>query len=88
MMTVQQLIDELQTLDKDAIVVIQSDADGTEYSPLVGAEGNVVYLPESDWSGEVKYKTLTPDMIDEGYTEDDVYDGEDGQSCVLVWPLN
>lgn len=54
-MTVQELIDELLNHDPDAKVILQKDAEGNGYSPLVGAE-ECVYLAETTWSGQ----TLAP----------------------------
>lgn len=34
-------------------LIMQKDAEGNGYSPLQGIDFNVVYVPESTWSGEV-----------------------------------
>lgn len=88
-MTVGELIAFLEGLDKDVLVVLQSDAEGNGYSPLAGVDGyKNVYVEDSSWSGRVRIAELDADLEELGYTEDDVYDGEDGQPCAVLWPVN
>jgi hypothetical protein len=77
-MTVQELIDELMNLDPDAKVILQKDAEGNGYSPLVGAE-ECLYMPETSYSGEV----IPPADLQTGY-----YDERDLESAVVLWPTN
>lgn len=80
-MTVQELIDELENHDPDALVVLQKDAEGNGYSPLVGAD-ECSYLPSTPYSGEVPHR----DDLKGG-----LYGPEDlGKMVVAVvlWPRN
>lgn len=44
MITVGDLIEQLQTMDKNLVVILQKDAEGNGYSPLAGVDGeNNVY---------------------------------------------
>lgn len=87
-MKVRELIEELEKLDKDTLVVLQSDSEGNGFSLLAGVDGhNNVYV-EDGWSGYVKLAELDDDLRDVGYTEDDVYEGEDGQPCAVLWPIH
>jgi hypothetical protein len=80
-MTVKQLIAELQKLDPNRIVVLQKDAEGNGYSPLVGAE-HTIYRPESTWSGQ-----CYPD--DPAKHEEYEYTKERGdKKAVVLWPTN
>lgn len=84
-MTVQQLIDLLLLVeDKSRVVVLQKDAEGNGYSPLEGIEDNVVYEPQSTWSGGVTQE-LTPELRAMGYSDEDV--GE-GYPCLVLYPIN
>lgn len=85
-MTVKELIIELQSFYPDTQVILQKDSEGNAYSPLSGVEGeNLVYVPDSTYSGGVKFKKFTPELRQQGYSYDDVGDGE---SCVVLYPIN
>jgi hypothetical protein len=84
-MKVRELIDLLAYRDPEFEVILQKDAEGNGYSPLAEVCGNAVYQADSTWSGEVKFQVLTPEMISQGYTEEDV-DG--GVPCVVLCPVN
>lgn len=45
----------------DVELIMQKDAEGNGYSPLSGIDFDVVYVPESTWSGEVYSKSYTAD---------------------------
>jgi len=36
----------------DVELILQKDAEGTGYSPLLGVEFGIVYVPYNTWSGE------------------------------------
>lgn len=80
-MTVGQLIDRLHLVeDKDRIVILQKDSEGNGFSPLEGADENAVWQPYNAYSGEVKLQYLIA-----GFDEEDVGDGE---SCLVLYPVN
>lgn len=89
-MTVKELKEILKDCNDNDLVVLQKDAEGNGYSPLDGADDNSVYIPDSTWSGEVRYKKLTAQMRKAGYTKEDTAKvGEDGAvACVVLWPVN
>lgn len=89
MMTVKQLIGQLQECDPDDVVILSKDEEGNGFSPLAEL-GDGVYVPDSTWSGEVHLRELTPELIEQGYTDEDVRTvGEDGaMKCVTLWPTN
>lgn len=84
-MTVRELIEHLKESDMDALVVLQKDAEGNGYSPLAGLDVDLAYLPDTTYSGSVKFKRLTPQLRREGFTREDVGAGE---NCVVLYPIN
>jgi hypothetical protein len=87
-MTVKELIELLEGFDPSALVIMAKDSEGNEYSPLAGAYDNTTYIPDSTYSGSAKIRELTPELILEGYTEDDTYNDDDGVSAIVVYPIN
>lgn len=87
-MTVQDLKKELDKLDDNMLVVISKDSEGNSYSPLSEVSGNSLYTPENNWLGEVSIKELTPELIKQGYTEEDCYKTDESKECIVLWPTN
>ena len=87
-MRVKDLIAALATMDPDALVVLQKDSEGNGYSPLTGVDDNCIYVPLSTWHGEIYLRKLTPFLKEEGFGEEDVYDGSDGRPAVVLYPVN
>lgn len=86
-MTVRELIARLQEMDPDRTVIMQSDAEGNGHSPLLGLDGNVVYIPESTWSGYIRDEM--PPTEDESYDEEDsYYEDGDPMRAVVLFPIN
>lgn len=83
-MNVQELIEQLQTLDPERIVILQKDAEGNGYSPL-SCFWEGAYEAYSTWSGEAGLDKLTDELIAEGYSEDDLCRGE---PAVVLVPVN
>lgn len=50
-MNVKELIDVLIDLPDTMEVILQKDAEGNGYSPLEGVHSNVIYVPDSTYSG-------------------------------------
>lgn len=90
-MTLSELIDNLETLREtygdELVIVMSSDAEGNSFSPLSTLR-NYIYVPETTWSGEIHLVELTDPLRKQGFTEEDLYDGEDGQHAVVLWPVN
>jgi hypothetical protein len=75
MIKVGELIQKLQELDQDALVVLSSDGEGNQYSPLADVEAGK-YAAENTWRGEF-------------YSEaDEDWFAEDAVKCVGLWPTN
>lgn len=84
-MKVHELVRELQTCDPDAIVVMSKDAEGNSYSPLAQVDDEVLYEPDSTWSGEVHYwdsgDIETQEVFCEALTRG-------AEHCVVLGPVN
>lgn len=52
MITVAELIEELQRLDPTMIAIVQKDGEGNAYSPLAGVDVGF-YTAQNTWSGDV-----------------------------------
>lgn len=90
-MKVKELIARLQQEDPEALVVCQSDGEGNSYSPLADVAGSAEgflegYVADSTWSGDRRYRKLTPELEAEGYGEDDV--DETAEAAVFLQPVN
>lgn len=85
-MTVQDLINKLlQIEDKSRIVIMQKDGEGNGYSPLRGIDDNATYQADNTWSGEVGIQTLTDELRQHGFTEEDQ---RGGVPCLVLYPIN
>lgn len=79
MKTVQELIDELSDLPRNAFVVLAQDAEGNSYKKIDCVEEG--YLSEDPGYGEL-------DLI--FHDEVDIYDEEKNEGLtdtVVIWPL-
>lgn len=82
---VSQLMEILSQFDPDDIVVLQKDPDRNAYSLLAAAWAGV-YVGTED--GNAYLRELDSQAIEQGYTEEDLYQGEDGQNAVILYPLD
>jgi hypothetical protein len=86
-MTVRELRVLLANANDDDLVVLSKDAEGNGYSPLRGT-WDAIYVPDSTYSGNVYMRELTTEDRVEGYTEEDLYEGDDGQPALVLTPVN
>lgn len=87
-MTVAELIAELQKYDPSWPVILQTDSEGNGYRTTRGADGNCVYVPHTDWHGEVYMRELDEESRRLGYTEEDLTDNPRAVPCVVIHPVN
>ena len=87
-MKVHRLIKMLEFLDKEAEVIMSSDGEGNSYSPVADVSTDYIYVPDSTWSGEIHIKCLTGETLGHGYSEEDLYVGDDATPCVVLYPTN
>lgn len=57
-MKIKQLLKILQSKDPNREVILSSDAEGNNYSPLMSCS-IAAYIPNNSWSGEVGLEKLT-----------------------------
>jgi hypothetical protein len=74
-MLVKGLIEMLQKLDCDALVVMSSDGEGNEFSPLSEVTTEM-YEPYNEWSGEI-YPTVRKAEKPQG-----------AELVIVLWPVN
>ena len=84
-MNVNELISILKTFDEDDLVVMSSDAEGNDYAVLRDID-KCLYVSNSRYSGEVYIREVTPEDRESGYTEEDLYNGDDGVNCIVLYP--
>lgn len=71
----------------DYELVVQKDSEGNGYSPLLGIEFDVVYVPETTWSGDVYSKDCSAD--DNGMTAKEWKAAKDKYSgYAVLYPVN
>jgi len=86
-MRVEELIKILATLNPNADVIVQKDAEGNAYSPLAGVEDEAIYVPNSSWSGDVYPTDWSAD--DAAMDEKEWNDIKTKQHrCIVLYPLN
>jgi hypothetical protein len=88
MITVGEMIEILQEFDPKAVLVMSGDSEGNHYSPLTGFDPNCIYVPISDFYGEVHLATISEEERKHGFTDEDVYTGADGLKAIVLVPLN
>jgi hypothetical protein len=82
MITVKKLRELLENCDDDDLVILSRDSEGNNYSPL--AEWSLSkYSPAH---GEASIRELTPELIAQGWTEEDVDHPSDAVNSVTLWP--
>lgn len=95
-MKVSQLIELLQRRDSNAEVIMQSDAEGNDYSPLRGLWDGV-YRAQTKHCGvvycDVPDEDCDPDEIDDFKAEYDLTDEDynavaNCPKCVVLYPIN
>jgi hypothetical protein len=84
-MKIKELKELLNSFDDNDIVIMAKDGEGNGFSPLSGM-GEASYEAESDWSGIVGIRELTPNYIKAGYGEEDLV--ENGVNAVVLYPIN
>ena len=88
--TVKELKELLKNEDDDAIIVLSSDEEGNSFSPLHESYGVDNFLSDGNY-GEIHPRELTPELIKQGYTEEDLGSKEDRKKmikCITLYPLN
>jgi len=83
-MTVAELIEQLKALDPDNIVIMSKDAEGNGVNPLVAVEPLYYQTAIDGEDNRIGHKQLTPKLIEQGYSEDDVL--PNAVPAAVLWP--
>ena len=87
MITVNNLVKMLQEMIEedssvgDRIVVLSSDPEGNSFRAFFGDINTNNVFDEDE--REVRLEELTPELEEQGYSEEDI--GE-GKPCIVLWP--
>jgi hypothetical protein len=87
-MKVRELVEKLAELDQELEVVVSSDGEGNNFSPLDKDFGITHYEPDSTYSGKIGYLELNETLIELGYIEEDLLDKNNAVPCVVLYPIN
>lgn len=87
-MKVKELLELLRGIDPEREVILQKDAEGNGYSPLVGVDDNAAYIPDTTWSGDVRRQTLSEADIARGFGEDDLTADPSAVPALVLYPVN
>lgn len=75
----------LQALPQDARVILASDREGNNYSPLDSEWSRVGYYPTAAWYGECEFPD---DDSEDGQTIEEILNDERFEDAVVLWPIN
>ena len=67
-MNIKELKELINDLPDDMDIIMSSDSEGNNYSPLSNVDPNYIYIPDNSWSGDVYSTNWTADdvcMIDD-----------------------
>jgi hypothetical protein len=85
-MTVKELKDAIANLPDNMEVIVQKDAEGNDFSPLSGVDPDVVYEPESTWSGYIYDPNMSAD--DAGFSEEEWEEIKLREKALVLYPIN
>ena len=86
-MKVSELIEQLQNEDGNRIVVLSSDGEGNNHSPVSGLE-TASYVALSTYHGDIYPEEITPEMRERGWDDGDLHHGLSGVAALIITPIN
>jgi hypothetical protein len=86
-MNVKELKEFLNNFDDNDLVVLSVDEEGNSFSPLASVE-EANYVEDNPFNGYIYLRELTPELEEAGFTEEDVYYGENAIEAVVLYPTN
>lgn len=82
MITAKKLRKMLENFNDDDIIILARDGEGNGYAPL--AEWSLSkYSPSC---GDASIRELTPELIEQGWTSEDVDHPSDAVDSITLWP--
>ena len=85
-MKVRELIEVLKDVDPDIEVIMQKDAEGNGYSPLVGCYDKGIFHAHNSWDGEFYDSTWTAEDV--GIHPKEWEEFLKRPRCLLLYPMN
>jgi hypothetical protein len=83
-MKVRELIELLKAEDPEREVIMSKDSEGNGFSPFADLSRQS-YEATTTWYGEIGIEELTPELREQGFTEEDaIYD----EKVIVLWPIN
>ena len=79
-MRVSELIELLEDHNPEALVIMAGDPEGNDYYTTPVTVDGPLYINEE---GEVGFNSITPELEEQGYTDEDLIIGEE---CVVLIP--
>lgn len=76
-MKVKELLLALADADMEAEIILQKDAEGNGYSPLIGVDLEATYIPTNTWSGDVYSRS---------WSADDALKSEEEWNIIMAMP--
>ncbi len=85
MITVGKLKEMLNEYNDDFVVVLSSDGEGNNYSPLWQIDDNGMFNKrDKEYAG---IRELTETLIEQGFSEEDLADKKSyNADCILLYP--
>lgn len=83
-MKIKELIEVLSGLDPETMVVLSSDSEGNQFSPLSDHSPHSQYFTEGSFSGEVYDEQ---ELADWDESEEDMDKPTGGVPCIVLWPF-
>lgn len=83
-MIVSELMEQLSSLDPDRLVLISSDEEGNGFNEF--HDVSYATVVKDGYQYEIVETELTPELEEAGYSEEDIYEGEDIVDAIILWP--
>lgn len=88
----KQVLNNLDSSFDDHIVILSKDSEGNQYKVIDKdnfIDTNHKFIPDCNgWSGDIVIKELTDELIEEGYTEEDLSNDESSIDCIVIYPMD
>jgi hypothetical protein len=84
-MNIKELKEIIKDMNDNDLVILSNDSEGNYFSLLCNID-LCIYKAESTYNGYIGLRELTPELIKEGYCEDDII--ETGVDAIVLYPTN
>lgn len=85
-MNVKELKHAIKNLPDEMEIIIQKDAEGNGYSPLEDVDFDVIYIPDSTWSGDIYPMEFSAE--DAGIEESEWEKIKKKPRALILYPVN